>query len=43
MTLDWDVCLVPLVKSMEEYFNFEEVFLEENEELLLESILFEED
>jgi len=28
---------------MEEYFNFEEVFLEENEELLLESILFEED
>ncbi len=28
----------PLVKSMEEYLNFEEVFLEENEELFLESI-----
>ncbi len=33
----------PLVKSMEEYLNFEEVFPEENEELFLESILFEED
>jgi hypothetical protein len=33
----------PLVKSMEEYLDFEDVFLEQNEELFFKSILFEED
>jgi hypothetical protein len=33
----------PLVKSMEEYLDFEDFFLEKNEELFFKSILFEED
>jgi hypothetical protein len=33
----------PLVKSMEKYLDFEDIFLEENGELFFKSILFEED
>jgi hypothetical protein len=32
-----------LVKSMEEYLDVEDILLEKNEELLLDSSLFEED
>jgi len=37
------MCVWSLVKLMEEYLDVEDVLLEENEELLLESSLFKED
>jgi hypothetical protein len=37
------MCVWSLVKLMEEYLDVEDVLLEENEKLLLESSLFKED